>query len=100
MESRIESKDIAMTLATVHIAMRGVVPIRIGLPDFVARCARASTGTLVVKRNGKDGEEWQRKDCECKPKTAATIRWYGSWGKRGSAHAHLLQFLMMYSPTR
>src|SRR5271165_6651318 len=51
MESGVEGEDIAMAIGARHVAMRGSMPVGIGLPDFVATGARATMSAFVVGGN-------------------------------------------------
>ncbi len=45
----IEGQDVAMTFGAGDVAVCGFAPVAIGLPDFVAFRAGASSGVAVVE---------------------------------------------------
>jgi len=61
-ESRVEREDIPVTLAAFYVAVRRTVPIRIGLPDFMARGAGSARGAFVVGGNDKNCNKRQSQD--------------------------------------
>jgi hypothetical protein len=62
METGIESQDIAVAFRAGDVAVRGLVPIAVGLPDFVALGAGFSAGVAVVEAGA--GEKEDREDCD------------------------------------
>jgi hypothetical protein len=57
MESRFQREHIPVAGRAWNIAMRRGVPIRIGLPDFMATGAGPPLGILVVKASTRKGEQ-------------------------------------------
>jgi hypothetical protein len=63
MKSGIEREHIAMTLGAKHVAVRGGMPIRVGLPDFVTTRARSPARVTVVNAGARQkqyGPEYNR----------------------------------------
>jgi len=57
MESRFQREHIPVAGRAWNISMRGGVPIRIGLPDFMATGAGLALGIFVVKAPSRKGEQ-------------------------------------------
>ena len=69
MKSGIEREHIAMTLGAKHVAVRGGMPIRVGLPDFMTTRARSAGRVTVVNAGARQkqyGPEYNRQH-EAKP---------------------------------
>ena len=62
MESGVERHYVTVALLARDIAMRGFMPITVGLPDFVAARAGTASGVAVVETRAGQKEDDEQSD--------------------------------------
>src|SRR5271169_4115841 len=71
-ESSIKRENVSVAFRTFDIAVRGSMPIRVRLPDFVAPRARPAVGSFVVQARARHTKNDKHPDTESQVHTART----------------------------